>query len=335
VLLAAIGRSEAGFYDIAKPTSPLLTAEGPRALPWELFRDELSDRLRLSDPIQPSKQRVKALERRDQLIALGAKATANDLAELGVLLWRLGEPDRALDALSRAKALDPRGFWPLVHLGTFYQATGQLHEADSHLGAALAGFASPWPAGAAAGNWFRKCEKAQIALLRSRLREGAPRGSARTRPPASVDALFPVQFAGPSGEYEAGTIAEAERAKLPEDAVATVQQLLLWFPEDARLLWLLGELYNATGDIRTAEQVFDECVGSRRFESPVLRDHRRAVKAAVAAIPGPVRESVLPDAATLWLVGGIGGAIVAIFVFLQVRELIRRRATAQSNARVQ
>jgi hypothetical protein len=144
-----------------------------------------------------------------------------------------------------------------------------------------------------------------------------------------VDALFPVQFVGPSGGYEAGTMAEAERAKLPDDAIALVQQLLMWFPEDARLLWLLGELYNATGDIRTAEQVFDECVGSRRFESPVLREHRRAVKAAVAAIPVPVRESVLPDAGTLWLVGGIGGAIVAFFVWLQVRELIRRRATAR------
>jgi hypothetical protein len=154
------------------------------------------------------------------------------------------------------------------------------------------------------------------------------RPDARGRSPGDVDALFPARFIGPSGEYEAGALADAEKAKLPSNAVAIVQQLLLWFPEDTRLLWLLGELYNATGDIRVAEQVFDECVGSRNFKSPALREHRRIVREAVAALPPPVQsptESLLPDAATLWIAGGVGGAIIVIFVGLQIRELRRRR----------
>jgi hypothetical protein len=199
----------------------------------------------------------------------------------------------------------------------------------SHLDAASAAFPSPWPGDPAAGKWFRAAEKAQMSLLRARLREGG--GSTnRLRPPADIDALFPVRFIGASGQYEAGKLADAERAKLPPDAIATIQQLLLWFPEDTRLLWLLGELYNASGEVRTAEQIVDECVGSRRYESPILREHRRIIKAAIAALPvaqptpaGPA-ESFLPDAQTLWLVGGIGGLVVLLLVLLQLREWRRR-----------
>src|SRR5262249_51522975 len=39
---------------------------------------------------------------------------------------------------------------------------------------------------------------------------------------------------------------------------AVVQQLLVWMPEDARLIWLLGELLNANGDIVSARTVFSE-----------------------------------------------------------------------------
>jgi tetratricopeptide (TPR) repeat protein len=321
----------AGFYDPVRPTSPLVGPKGPEALPWELFRDQLSDAIRIGDPNQPTNLRLKTLDRRDKLVALGPKATADELAELGMWQWRLREPDRALETLTRAKATDPRSYWPLVHLGTFFQASGQLQEAFGPLDAASAAFPSPWPGGGAAGAWFRQAEKAQLNLLRNRLREGGQRSGGFRRPPSEVDALFPVQFVGASGAYEAGKIADAERAKIPADAIATVQQLLLWFPEDSRLLWLLGELTNASGDVRGAAQIFDECVGMRRYESAGLRDHRRIVKAAVAALPTPAptvtvaTESFLPSASTLWLVGGIGGAIVALFVFLQIREWNRRR----------
>jgi tetratricopeptide (TPR) repeat protein len=323
--------SRAGFYDPSKPTSPILQPNGPQALPWELFRDQLSDLLRIGDPIQPTKLRLKTIERRDKLLALGGAATADDLAELGYWQWRLREPDRALESLSRAKTLDPRGFWPYANLGTLYQAKGDLPEALRHIDAAMDAFPSPWPGDAKAGIWFRTAEKAQMTLLRARIRELNQRPSSRSRSVTEVDALFPVRFVGPWGEYEAGTLADAEKAKLPPDAIAIVQQLLLWFPEDSRLLWLLGELYNSSGDIRVADQVFDECVGSRNFRSPELFEHRRIVKAAVAALPppaqssGPPAESFLPDVSTLWIAGGVGGAIIAVFVGLQIREFRRRR----------
>jgi len=321
----------AGFYDPAKPSTPIVQSGGPLALPFELFRDQVSDLLRIGDPVQPTKLRITVLARRDKLLALGGAATAAELAELGYWQWRLREPDRALESLSRAKSLDPRSFWPLANLGTLYQAKGDLSEALSHIDAAMAAFPSPWPGDPNAGAWFRTAEKAQMSLLRARIREMSRRPQSRGQPPADVDALYPVRFVGPSGEYEAGTLADAEKAKLPPDAIAIVQQLLLWFPEDTRLLWLLGELYNATGEIRVAEQVFDECVGSRNFRSPELFEHRRIIKTAVATLPPPSQssgapaESLLPDVSTLWIAGGIGGAIIIIFVGLQIREFRRRR----------
>ena len=163
-------------------------------------------------------------------------------------------------------------------------------------------------------------------LLRVRLREG---GTKSIRPPADVTCCSPVGLSDrPDNTRRAKSPTPNERICARRDPL--VQQLLLWFPEDTRLLWLLGELYNASGDIRAADQIMDKCVDSRRYESRVLREHRRIVKAGIAALPGPEptpavpAESFLPDTQTLWLVGGIGGIVVLLLVLLQLREWRRR-----------
>ena len=61
----------------------------------------------------------------------------------------------------------------------------------------------------------------------------------------------PVRFANDGGIYQPGALATAERAKLPPDAIAIVQQLLLWYPTDSRLYWLLGETLCGHRTIRT------------------------------------------------------------------------------------
>src|SRR5439155_16809126 len=74
------------------------------------------------------------------------------------------------------------------------------------------------------------------------------RADAKTPPDAEdVFPLFPVKFVNDAGRYEPGALAAAERAKLPADAVAVVQQLVLWAPWDTGLYWLLAELYVADG----------------------------------------------------------------------------------------
>jgi tetratricopeptide (TPR) repeat protein len=336
VLLVTGPRLSAGLYDPRQPTSPLVGPQGVRPLPFELFRDELNGLLRISDPLQPAGPRQKALDRRSALLARGPDALApNELAELAYIQYRLRSPDAALAALRQAYGRDRRNFWVLANLGTIYQGTGQLFEASPFLEEARDALPSPWPAGPpATGDWFKQVERQQLSLLRLRLREGAGRPGSRGGPVTEVDALFPVRFLGPTGNYEAGTLADAEKAKLPADAVPLVQQLLLWFPDDTRLYWLLGELYNAQGDLASAAAVFEECVWTRKFDSPTLREHRRVVKEALAALPPPTpapdgeadrpKERLLPDKFTLWVVGGVSGALLVALGWWQLRELRRR-----------
>jgi len=115
-----------------------------------------------------------------------------------------------------------------------------------------------------------------------------------------------------------------EKAKLPADAIAIVQQLLIWLPDDARLLWLLGELYNASGDIDSALTVFNECVDARGFGAAKLRQHRVALKEAVAARP-TADSAWLPTNSRLWIAAGLAAPVIVGLVCLQYRQFARSR----------
>ena len=109
-------------------------------------------------------------------------------------------------------------------------------------------------------------------------------------------------------------------AKLPPDAVAVVQQLLLWFPSDVRLYWLLAELYAADGQLAEAQSILDEVAWSRQYGNRTkLMDHRAAVTAeAEARRPKP------PDVPiSLRTVLVYFGAVAAVGVLALVRALTR------------
>lgn len=106
----------------------------------------------------------------------------------------------------------------------------------------------------------------------------------QARDSQQLDELLGVRYVGPSGKFEAGRFSDAEKKKLPADAIAQVQQLALWLPADARLLWQLGELANAHGDIRIANEVFESCVGQFGLSAAELREHRLIVREAVAEL---------------------------------------------------
>jgi hypothetical protein len=107
--------------------------------------------------------------------------------------------------------------------------------------------------------------------------------------PLHVPADFqPAQFSGRRLPWESGKIPPNERAKLPKDAVAVVQQLLVWTPEDARLIWLLAELLNAEGDTESAATVLSE------FDSRFKLEPRNA--AIVREVTDPVeQQKILAD----------------------------------------
>src|SRR5205823_6215147 len=79
--------------------------------------------------------------------------------------------------------------------------------------------------------------------------------------------------------YEPGRLAPDQRKALPADAVALAQQLALWLPADARLLWELAELASAHGDVATAAAIMDGCVTEFGLRSSELRAHRQAARA--------------------------------------------------------
>lgn len=190
-------------------------------------------------------------------LAKARALTADEAADLGAVLVRIGKPDQALNVLAPAARKFPNHFRVSANLGTAFHYTGDLERAATQLEEA----ARLAPAK------LKPFELAHIKLLRLRLKEGKlPNG------PTAVDDLFGVTYSPAPGG--------APAAKLPDDAVAVVQQLALWLPADARLLWQFGELCNAHGDVRAAAACLDGCVTEFALGAADLRKRRQAYRVA-------------------------------------------------------
>ena len=189
--------------------------------------------------------------------------TADEAADLGAIHLRLGKPEKALNVLAPAARKAPEHFRVAANLGTAFQYSGDLERAATQLEEAVR----------LAPAKLKPFEQMHLKLVKLRLKEGKAAN-------ATLDDLFGVRYVGDSGSPEAGKLADGERKKLPDDAVAAVQQLALWLPADARLLWQLGELCNAFGDVRSAAAALDGCVTEFALGSPDLRKRRLLYRAA-------------------------------------------------------
>jgi len=189
--------------------------------------------------------------------------------------------------------------------------------------------------------WQLKVNRGPLLKL-VHLRLSEARGAKRAVEDELPDRIFDVNFVNAAGEYEPGVLAPAEAAKLPPDALAVVQQLVLWFPNDIRLYWLLGELYAVKGDFKAAQDIMDECVNSGRFSNrKVLIKHREAIaRAAKAKGPAadepllgppsqapPPEEQPAPPAVpfsfgAVWIYFGV---VVLFGLLALVRAILRRR----------
>jgi hypothetical protein len=198
--------------------------------------------------------------------------------------------------------------------------------------------------------FFRDCDTYYLKLLQLRLKEQREKkaGKGIVQPP---DALFndgkdpptPVKFVNEKGEFVAG-----RKVQLPERALPIVQQLNVWLPDDLRLYWLLGELYNAQGTekgIKSAHQIFTDLQGFADLSKaePIAEDVKSQLKERVRVLniaAGEIRAEeekklfpVIDDkpASGLtadWRTVAISfgaGFMLALFVFWQVREIRRRR----------
>ncbi|QJW96257.1 DUF3299 domain-containing protein [Frigoriglobus tundricola] len=203
-----------------------------------------------------------AVERLEKL-AKARALTADEAADLGAVHLRLGKPEQALNVLVPAARKFPDHFRTSANLGTAFQYTGDLERAATQLEEAVR----------LAPAKLKPFEQAHLKLVRLRLKEGKAAN-------ATLDDLFGVKYVGPSGAPGAGKIADTEQKKLPDNAVAVAQQLALWLPADARLLWQFGELCNAFGDVRAAAAALDGCVTEFALGSPDLRKRRLIYRAA-------------------------------------------------------
>lgn len=217
-------------------------------------------------PPNPLRSRYEADAERLEKLTRERKLSADERADLGALYVRLGEIAKALDALRAAQRDYPDHYRIVSNLGTAWQLQGDLEQAASCLRQAVR----------LAPGKLQKVEEAQLRLVR--LRQRQPRDA------QELDDLFSVRYLGETNRYEPGRLAALERKKLPADAVAVTQQLALWLPADARLLWQLAELAAVYGDLKTAAALMDGCVNEFGLHAAELRQHRLGMRAAADAL---------------------------------------------------
>jgi tetratricopeptide (TPR) repeat protein len=210
------------------------------------------------------KQYLEAAAKLEQT-AKERKLTADEAADLGALLVRLGEPGKAIEVLRVAERDHANHFRIAANLGTAWQLQGDLAQAAAYLQHAVK----------LAPGKYEKAEELQLKLVRLRRAEKKDAGG--------LDDLFGVRYLNDKAEYEPGRLGTEERKKIPAGAAALVQQLALWLPGDGRLLWQLGELANAHGDVKTGAAIMDGCVTEFGLNDAALRKHRQVSRAAADA----------------------------------------------------
>ena len=86
---------------------------------------------------------------------------------------------------------------------------------------------------------------------------------------------------------------------------------------------------HADGQVEYAYKVLDACVYARRWDSPILKEHRRILKEGMPEPPPKVEPpSGLPDVQKLLLIGGPVAVLILVFGYLQFREIRRRRGAS-------
>ena len=274
------------------------------------------------------------------------KLPARDAAELAADLLRVGQVDQALNLLLPRTTDRRPDYFVFSTLAHVHAARGEWADAlryhtegrfDTRMPDELKGMSKGQLA------WWDKLDADYVApFYRLRAEDAAARakGTALDReqideqeeilplfpPPEDGKPHQPVRFVNDAGEYQPGTIAAAEKAKLPPDAVAVVQQLILWFPGDVRLYWLLAELYAAEDDLDAAIAIFDECTWSLKYGNrKFLMDHRAAVRAVLDERAKPPEQLVTVRRILLYF-----GAVGVVALFALGRVVYRRVRAARA-----
>jgi hypothetical protein len=358
-LVFAAGASRASLYspDETRFIVPVGEDGKAQALRPDDFRAALAVLMNAMDTKVPA-DRQPFLRRIDG--AKGKKLSAPETAALAADLLRVRRADEAVNVLApRLRDRNP-DYFVYTTYAAIRASAGDWTEALRYHQAAL--FDSAMPAtvrglSKAQRDWWEKLDRDYVPhYYRLRLKESMERaGKSRSElekldETEDVFPLFPlpsradpdpkpVRFVNEAGAYQPGTLAAQERAKIPPDAIPVVQQLLLWFPGENRLYWLLAELYAAQGDFAASFGSFHSIAWGRAYGNRKLfMEHRQAVESALDAqprksgdepllsqaappVPQPVEEKPPISMRTIWIYLGV---VVVVGLFALFRALSRR-----------
>jgi hypothetical protein len=358
--VAGPGRASLYTPDDARFVLPVGDDGLGRPLEFDEFRRRLAIALNAGDDRKKADGKVNSdraafLERISE--ARKRKLSTLDKVVLAGDLVRVGQEhvNEALDLVQPLVRERNPNYFAFTTLAHVYSARGDWREAvdyqraamlDAEMPAKVKGLSTPQR------DWIARLDRDYVLpYYELRLKDA----TASPRPnPAEEDvyALFPVaergkprelvRFVNETGAYQPGVIDPAERGKLPPDAIAIVQQLMLWYPGDTRLYWLLAELYAASGQLGPARVIMDEAVSaSRQYGNRrILAEHRALVRSADDAQPrksvdeplfgqSAASEQAEPESAekppismrTIWIYFGVV-AVIGLFAF--VRAMSRR-----------
>jgi tetratricopeptide (TPR) repeat protein len=264
VALLSISTARAGLYYSGETIADLPSQWRGYLLDQRALR-QIAVKPANAAAVSPLRKEYEEAAAKLEKAAKDRKLTADEAADLGALYVRLGEPGKALEVLRLAERDHANHFRIAANLGTAWQIQGDLDQAAVYLQQA---------AKLAPGN-LQKAEEYHLKLVRLRRAEGKNAGA--------LDDLFGVRYVNDKGAYEPGRLGAEQRKKMPGGAAAIMQQLAIWLPADGRLLWQLGELANAHGDVKTGAAIMDGCVTEFGMNDPELRKHRQLSRAAADA----------------------------------------------------
>jgi high-affinity Fe2+/Pb2+ permease len=193
-------------------------------------------------------------------------------------------------------------------------------------------------------------ERLMVNRLKEKKLQEKKQPVAETVDPIFLDAKGePIRFLNEKGEYEAGRIAAPDKDQMPRDAVEAVEQLLIWMPNDERLLWLLAETFNASAmehqnkkgksmAVLNANKIFQRLLN---FETPtkyglkeitkrqaVLQDYMDANPVDAIQIPVADPNDVKMTRLQWWRTLAVAfalGLAIGMFALWQTQEMRRRR----------
>lgn len=273
---------------------------------WSRFFDTVIPKLRSLAPPDPlsglpaSPLRQQALQKIEQFARQPPqRLTADDFADWSGLLIRLLSVDgrstleEARRVLDRGRAQFPRDFRLAAHLTTVYQLAGEYDRAAALAQETLE--LAPPEAQAA--------ERLHLRLILSRRSQEHERRLGKLpKEEAVLDDLFGLRWweSGPLPWPSTPALSRtspsnaSEHSSPPQEAGELLQQLLIWFPFDGPLWWLLGEYLVARQEWSYAAQAF-QAASDLRIGGKVFRQRRAQVLEQAERLRPQKEATALPD----------------------------------------